>query len=89
MTKLKLLSDTHLTFADVILEDYDPKVLSYFDSSGNDLYSVSTTHFYSLFEAFVGLYNYIHIGDAVSRIFLIKNYLDIVDIFTDLRNSAN
>jgi len=32
MTKLKLLSDTHLTFADVILEDYDPKVLSYFDA---------------------------------------------------------
>lgn len=59
-------------------------MLTIYDKSGNELYKVSEAHFYALFEAYEGFFLYNFNSEATARIYVVKNYLEIVDIFFDL-----
>ncbi|EAR87809.2 transmembrane protein, putative (macronuclear) [Tetrahymena thermophila SB210] len=86
--KIDYISITSLSFADVVLDQNDLKILSTYQSDGSIMYSVESTHFYAILQAYLGFIQYSNSVSKISRLYVIKNFLEIIDIFNDLRTSA-
>ncbi|KAL4476112.1 hypothetical protein ABPG74_009845 [Tetrahymena malaccensis] len=88
LSRIDFISITNLSFADVVLNQDDLKTLSTYEDDGKIMYSVDSTHFYAIFQSYLGFIQYSNSVSKISRLYVINNFLEIIEIFNDLRESA-